>query len=81
MMKLKVTSKRQVTFPRHVLEELGLRAGDHIFLVETEGGYLLRARYIDVSRLGVLDRLIRRDRSLVRIETCREASHDPSLRD
>ena len=51
-MLLKVTAKRQVTFPRSVLESLGVRQGDRIELIEGPDGYLLRPRRIDYSRLA-----------------------------
>ncbi len=53
-MLIKVTSKRQVTFPAKVLEELGVKPGDQIELQEGPDGYLLKPRRIDYSKLGTL---------------------------
>jgi bifunctional DNA-binding transcriptional regulator/antitoxin component of YhaV-PrlF toxin-antitoxin module len=43
-MKLKLTSKRQATFPVEVCEELGLKPGDHLTLERSakEDGWVLR---------------------------------------
>ncbi len=53
-MLIKVTSKRQVTFPAKVLDELGVKPGDQIELQEGPDGYLLKPRRIDYSKLGTL---------------------------
>ena len=53
-MLLKITSKRQVAFPAHVLDAMGVGPGDTLKLIETSDGYLLRPRRIDYSRLGTL---------------------------
>lgn len=39
---MKVTSKGQVTIPKNVREELGLRPGDEITFEETDEGYVIR---------------------------------------
>ena len=51
---VKITSKRQVTFPAHVLDAMGVGPGDRLELVESPEGYLLKPRRIDHSRLGIL---------------------------
>ena len=51
---VKITSKRQVTFPARVLEALGVGPGDRIELREGPDGFVLRPRRIDESRLGTL---------------------------
>ena len=51
---VKITSKRQVTFPARVLETLGVGPGDKLELVESPDGFLLRPRRIDLSKLGYL---------------------------
>ena len=38
---VKVTAKRQVTFPARVLESLGVHPGDRLQLVESPEGYVL----------------------------------------
>ncbi|GAB4260398.1 AbrB/MazE/SpoVT family DNA-binding domain-containing protein [Deferrisoma sp.] len=80
-MLLKVTTKRQVTFPAHVLEALGVRPGDRIELRECEEGYLLLPRRIDESRLAPLRDKLRKGKGTFDLETFRREPHDPSLRD
>ena len=46
-MLVKITSKRQVTFPARVLDALGVGPGDHLELEEGPDGFTLRARRID----------------------------------
>lgn len=79
VMLLKITSKRQVTFPRHVLDAMGLVPGDRIVLIGTEDGYLLKPRFIDLSKLCPLKDRIRRNPAF-NMDTFRTESHDPSLR-
>ena len=38
---VKVTSKRQVTLPAHVLDAMGVGAGDRLQLIPSPDGYLL----------------------------------------
>ena len=45
---VKITSKRQVTFPARVLEALGVGPGDQLELTEGQDGFILRARRIDL---------------------------------
>ena len=80
---VKITSKRQVTFPKHVLEELGVGPGDQLELREGPDGFILKPRRIDYSKLGTLrDKIdpnaepfdIRKYRDL------REQGHGPALR-
>ena len=49
---LKITAKRQVTLPVRVLEALGVTPGDWIELEERPGGFVLRPRHIDRTRLA-----------------------------
>ena len=51
---VKITSKRQVTFPARVLEALGVGPGDQLELAEGPDGFILRPRRIDLSLLGGL---------------------------
>ena len=51
---VKITAKRQVTLPAHVLDEMGVGPGDTLQLIPGPDGYLLRPRHIDDSRLGTL---------------------------
>ena len=80
-MLLKVTAKRQVTFPRRVLDSLGVRQGDRIELIEGPDGYLLRPRRIDYSRLGTLRDKIPEEHPSFEIRKFRERPYDPALRD
>ena len=39
---VKITSKRQVTFPARVLEAMGVKPGDQLELTESPDGFILR---------------------------------------
>ena len=78
---VKITSKRQVTFPVHVLERLGVNPGDQLELTEGPGGYILRPRRIDYSRLGTLRDKVVPDQPSFDIRKFREQPYDPALRD
>ena len=80
-MLVKVTSKRQVTFPARVLDALGARPGDRLLLEETPDGYLLCPRRVNRDRLAPLRTKLRRGRGSFDIDAFREQLHDPSLRD
>lgn len=80
-MTLTITSKRQVTFPKVVLDRLGLKPGDRIELVESEGGFELRTRRIDYSMLAPLRGKIRTDLPPFDMARFREEPHDPSFWD
>ena len=55
---VKITSKRQVTFPARVLQALGVGPGDQLELEEGPDGLILRPRHLGYARLGA-----RRDKS------------------
>jgi bifunctional DNA-binding transcriptional regulator/antitoxin component of YhaV-PrlF toxin-antitoxin module len=80
-MLIKVTSKRQVTFPSAVLEALGANTGSHLELQPRGDGFLLRAHKIDRSRLAPLRNQIRKSKTAFDLQTFREQAHEPSLRD
>ncbi len=80
-MLIKVTSKRQVTFPAAVLEALGAGPGSHLELQPTADGYLLRARRIDHAKLAPLRSQIDSRRGTFDLQSFRNQPHDPSLRD
>lgn len=80
-MRVKITSKRQVTFPAKVLEALGVEPGDQLELIEEAGGYLLRTRRIYPERLAPARNKLRRGRGTFDIEKFREEVYDPKLRD
>ena len=75
---VKVTSKRQVTFPAKVLDALGVKPGDQIELQEWRDGYLLKPlkplerRRIDYSKLGTLNYLVKPDTPPFDIRTFRD---------
>lgn len=78
---VKITSKRQVTFPAHVLEAMGVGLGDRLEIVESPEGYLLKPRRIDHSKLGILKDLIPPDAPPFDIRKFRDGTYDPALRD
>ena len=80
-MYVKITSKRQVTFPARVLEALGVKPGDQLELQESPSGFLLRPRRIDSDRLAPLRGKLRRGQGSFDIERVREEAYDPALRD
>ena len=80
-MLVKITSKRQVTFPARVLEALGVRPGDRIELEESPDGFILRPQRVDYARLGTLHPKLRRRHGTFDIESFRDQPHEPALRD
>ena len=53
-MVVKITAKRQVTFPAAVLDALGVGPGDRLELQEGPDGFLLRPQRIDFASLAPL---------------------------
>ncbi|MCE2497351.1 MAG: AbrB/MazE/SpoVT family DNA-binding domain-containing protein [Flavobacteriales bacterium] len=80
-MVVKITSKRQVTFPARVLNALGVGPGDQLELEEGPDGFILRPRRIDLSRLGGLRDKIPPGHPPFDLQAFREQPYDPSLRD
>jgi AbrB family looped-hinge helix DNA binding protein len=80
-MLLTVTSKRQVTFPKRVMESLRIRKGDTLVLTETEDGLLLKTKRFDVGKLAPLQGKFSPDLPAPDLEAIRHAAKDPSLRD
>ena len=78
---VKITAKRQVTFPARVLEALGVKPGDRLELAEGPEGYVLRARLIDRSRLAPLRGKLRRGKGTFDLDEFRLKPHARSLRD
>ena len=78
---VKITSKRQVTFPAHVLDAMGVGPGDHLEITEGTDGFILRPRRIDHSKLGLLKDLISPDTPPFDIRQFREGTYDPALQD
>ena len=46
---VKITSKRQVTLPAHVLEAMGVGPGDRLEIQESADGFLLKPNRMDPS--------------------------------
>jgi AbrB family looped-hinge helix DNA binding protein len=80
-MLVKITAKRQVTFPARVLEALGVGPGDRLELQETSDGFILRPRRIDKSRLAPLRDQLPRGKGTFDLAAFRNETHDPTLRD
>ena len=80
-MLVKITSKRQVTFPARVLDALGLKPGDRLRLEEGPDGFVLRPQRMDPTRLAPLRDKLRRGRGSFDLASFRQQRHDPSLRD
>lgn len=78
---VRITSKRQVTFPARVLDALGVGPGDRLELSEAPEGFILRPRRVDPSRLAPLRSKLRKGIGKFEIEVFREQPHDPALRD
>jgi AbrB family looped-hinge helix DNA binding protein len=80
-MLVKVTAKRQVTFPARVLDALGVQPGESLELVEGTDGFILRPRRIDSSRLAPLRGRLKKGQGTFDLETFRDEPHDQTLRD
>ena len=79
-MVVKITAKRQVTFPARVLKALGVGPGDQLELVEGPDGFVLRPRRIDPTRLAPLRSKLSREHRPFDLDSFREQSYDPALR-
>lgn len=78
---VKITSKRQVTFPAAVLNSMGVKAGDYLEVTQAPGGFLLKPRRIDESRLAPLRNVIPEGHAVFNTRDFREGTYDPALRD
>ena len=78
---IKVTARRQVTFPARVLEALGVKPGDRIELQAVVGGYLLCCQVVDPSRLAPLRGKLRKGVGTFNIEAFRRQPRARTLRD
>ncbi len=76
-MLVKITSKRQVTFPKRVLDALGVGPGDRLELLEGPEGYTLKPRRIDHSKLGTLRDVIDPSIEPLDIRKFRDEAYDP----
>ena len=80
-MLVKITSKRQVTFPARVLDALGVKPGDRLRLEESHDGFVLKPQRIDMERLAPLREKLRGGCGSFDIDSFRGQRHDPALRD
>lgn len=79
---VKVTSKRQVTFPKVVSRKLGITQGDVLQITETADGFLLRPHRFLPEKLAPLRDKIDRDLPAPNLAAVRHAiTSDPGLRD
>jgi len=78
-MLVKITAKRQVTFPARVLNALGVQPGDNLELLEGPEGFILRPRRIESSRLAPLRGRLKRGQGTFDLETFRDEPHDQTL--
>ncbi len=76
-----ITSKRQVTFPAHVLHTLGAKPGDQLELQPSPDGFLIKPRRVDASRLAPLRGKLKDNAPAFDIQVFREQPYDRSLRD
>ena len=74
----KIPSKRQVTFPKHVLDALGVGPGDRLEIQEGPEGYTLKSRRINHSRLGTLRQKIDPNIEPLDIRKFRDQGYDPA---
>ena len=77
-MLLRITSRRQITIPKHVLDALGMGPGDQLELLEGSDGYTLRPKRIDLSKLGYLRDKIPPGTPPFDIRKFRDEGYDPA---
>ena len=80
-MLVKITAKRQVTFPSKVLQALGVKPGDRLEIEAGPDGFLLRPRTIDRTLLAPLRGKLRRGIGSFDLASFREQTHERALRD
>ena len=81
---VKITSRRQVTLPAHLLEAMGVGPGDHLEITEGTDGFIIRpkrSKRIDYSKLAPLKDLIPPDAPPFDIRKFRDGTYDSALRD
>ena len=78
---VKITSRRQVTFPARVLDALGVGPGDRLELVESPDGLRLRPHRIRHDCLAPLSDSLHRSRGAFDLEAFRSQAYTPTLRD
>lgn len=79
---VKMTSKRQVTFPKKIAEQLQLRQGDALHIIETPQGILIRPHRFLTDKLAPLRHKISAQLPSPQFDKIRHAaSQHPRLRD
>lgn len=79
---VKMTSKRQVTFPKQVMQRLNLKEGDTLQISETNDGIVIRPLRFDINKLAPLRSKIDMNLPPPDIDEMRHAYVlDPSLQD
>ena len=81
-MTIRITSKRQVTFPAKVLATLGVGPGDTLELLpDGQGGYTVKPRRLHLEKLAPLRGRLPEGTGTFDLETFRSQSHHALLRD
>ena len=81
-MTVRITSKRQVTFPAKVLASLGVGPGDTLELIpDGQGGYSVKPRRLDLEKLAPLRGKLAQGTGTFDLETFRSQPRHASLRD
>ena len=75
-----ITSKRQVTFPKKVMEKLHLHEGDKLALSEIDEGILIKPHRFDCDGFAPLKSKINRDLPAPDFDSIRHAALKKSLR-
>jgi AbrB family looped-hinge helix DNA binding protein len=77
---VKVTSKRQVTFPKRMMEKFNIKEGDALSVSETADGILIRPKHFLAERLAPLREKIDPLLPPPDYHEIRHAALDPKLR-
>jgi len=75
-----ITSKRQVTFPKKVMEKLYLHEGDTLKLTETKDELLIKPNRFKANDFGPLKSKINKVLPTPDIDSIRHATLDKNLR-
>lgn len=82
IMTIRITSKRQVTFPAKVLATLGVGPGDTLELLpDGQGGYSVKPRRLHLDKLAPLRGRLLEGTGTFDLETFRSQSYHAALRD
>lgn len=78
---VKITSKRQVTFPAKVLDALGVKPGDQLEIEKGPHGFIIRPHRINPTLLALLRGKLSPAQTPFDLQAFRDQPHDPALRD